>query len=120
MSRIRYSRSNITSSRPFETARSRGMAIRLFQRRDLGEPPLVTLLMGESGVQEEPRQLTSQLDADHPRAEDQDVHVVVLDPLMGGVAVVAQPRADAGELVGRHRGADAAAADEHAALHRAA
>src|SRR6478609_238621 len=120
MSRIRYSRSNITSSRPFDTARSRGIAIRLFQRRDLGQPPLVALLMGEPGAQEEPHQLPRQLDADHPRAEDQDVHVVVLDALMGGVAVVAQPGADAGQLVRRHRRPDAAAAEEHAALHRAA
>ena len=40
----------------------------------------------------------------------------MLDALVRGVRVVADRRADARELAGRDRGADARAADEHAAL----
>jgi len=40
----------------------------------------------------------------------------MLDALMGGVNVVAERGADAGDLVRRDARADAGAADEHAAL----
>src|SRR2546423_10086647 len=53
---------------------------------------------------------------DHLRAQAEHVHVVVLYPLMRRVDVVADGRADPGELAGSHRGADAGAADEHATL----
>src|SRR5690348_11026913 len=119
MSRILYSRSNMTSSRPLDTARSRGMALLLFQRADLAKAPLVAGLVTEPGVQERPHQLPGQLDPDDTRSEHQHVHVVVLDTLVRGVRVVAQPGPDAGQLVGRDRRADAAAADEHAALRAA-
>ena len=79
----------------------------------------MALFVGEAGAQEGPHQLPCQLDADHPGAEHQDVHVVVLDALMGRVGVVAEAGADAGELVRRDGGAHAAPADQHAPLHRA-
>ena len=41
-----------------------------------------------------------------PRAEGQDVHVVVLDALVRGIGVVADGGADAAHLVGRHGRAD--------------
>ena len=44
------------------------------------------------------------------------VHVVVFDALMRGVRVVAHGRAHAGDLAGGDRRADAAAANQHAAL----
>lgn len=54
--------------------------------------------------------------ADDPGADAEDVHVVVLDPLVGGVVVVADAGADAGDLVGGDADADAAAADQNAAV----
>src|SRR6476659_5267228 len=105
---MRYCRSNITSRRPLDTARSRGMGL-LSQGLDLGHPPLVAWLVGESGLQEVPHQLPRQLEADDPRSEGEDVHVVVLDALMGRIAVVTQAGADAGQLVRGDRGADPAA-----------
>src|SRR4029079_18696662 len=45
-----------------------------------------------------------------------DVHVVVLDSLMGRVGVVADGCADARKLAGRDRSADAGPADENAAI----
>src|SRR3989442_7132414 len=47
-----------------------------------------------------------------PRAERQDVGVVVLAGEPGGVGVGAGRRADAGQLVGRDRHAEPGAADE--------
>ena len=52
-------------------------------------------------------------------AEAEHVHVVVLDALVRRVDVVADRRADPGDLAGGDRGADARAADEDAALARA-
>ena len=44
------------------------------------------------------------------------VHRVVLDSLMGGIGVVAQAGARSPHLVGRHRGPDAAPADNDPSL----
>ena len=66
-----------------------------FQRLDLAEPTLVALFMGEVGPQKGPHQLPCQLEADHSCSENQHVHIVVFDALMGRVGVMAQARADA-------------------------
>ena len=55
--------------------------------------------------------------SDGPAAHAEDVHVIVLDALLRREMVVDERRADARNLVGADRGADAAAADRHAALH---
>ena len=60
--------------------------------------------------------LERRLGPDDPGAERQDVHVVVLDALVGRVGVVADGGADAADLVRRDARADAGAADEDAAL----
>src|SRR6185312_832714 len=59
-------------------------------------------------------QLLGDFDADHAGSQHQDVHVVVLDPLVGRVVVVGEAGADAAELVGRDRRTDARAANENA------
>ena len=74
------------------------------------------LLAGEAGVEEGVNQLASQLDANHSAAEHEHVHVVVFDALVRRVGVVAEAGADARHLVRRHRHADAAAAQNDAAL----
>ena len=53
-----------------------------------------------SGTQKRPNHLESMLRADHSGADAQDVHVVMLDPLPGGVGVVAKTSANSRELVG--------------------
>ena len=60
--------------------------------------------------------LAGRLRADHPRAERQDVHVVVLDALVGRVRVVADGRPDAADLVRGDARPDAGAADQDAAV----
>ena len=67
---------------------------------------------GEKGADE----VDGELGADHLRAQAEHVHVVVLDALVRGVDVVADRGADARELAGGDRGADARAADEDPAL----
>ena len=89
---------------------------RILERGHLRQPPQVAALAGEPGVQERVHQLARQLAADHAAAEHEHVHVVVLDALVGGVGVVAQAGAYAGDAVGRHRGADAAAAQDDPAI----
>ena len=70
--------------------------------------------------QERERALERGLRPDDPRAQGQDVHVVVLDALVRGIRVVADRRADAAHLVGGHARPDPGAADEDPALRRAA
>lgn len=66
----------------------------------------------EEGVHERARQFR----ADYPRAEDQNVHVVMFHSLVGGVRVMTEAGADTGQLVGRDRGSYAAATDEDSAI----
>ena len=47
----------------------------------------------------------------------EDVHVIILDPLLGREVIVNQTSANAFHFVGAHRSADAAAADRHPAIH---
>ncbi len=58
--------------------------------------------------------------ADDLGAQAEDVHVVVLDRLVGAVEVVADRGPDARQLAGRDRGARPRAADEDPALGLAA
>src|SRR5256714_7060614 len=85
-------------------------------REDLVEPAAVARLAAELGAEERERAFERQLRTDDPRAQHQHVHVIVLDALVGGVRVVADRRANAADLAGRDRGADAGAADQDAAV----
>src|SRR5918996_395171 len=54
-----------------------------FHLFDLLQPPYVTLSSVESCPQEDEHELARELGADDLRAEAEDVHVVVLDALLG-------------------------------------
>ena len=82
--------------------------------QDLVDTPAMARFRAEARAEEGPHALHGELDADDPRAEAQDVHVVVLDALARGVRVVADAGADAADLRRGDRGAHAAAADEDA------
>ena len=62
------------------------------------------------------RTISSASRPDDARADAEDVHVVVLDALVGRERVVAGGRTHARHLIRRHAGADATAAEEHAAV----
>src|SRR2546426_6054077 len=83
---------------------------------DLREPPQVPLLAGELCGEERPHDLVRKPRADHPRAETEHVHIVVLDSLMSRIAIVADRGTDARKFIGGNRHAGSAAADDHAAL----
>ena len=67
---------------------------------------------GKSGIEEDFRKFQGQRRSDDPCPQDENVHVVVLNSLAGGIGVVAQPRADSRDLVGGNAHAHTAAADE--------
>ena len=71
-----------------------------FDVNDLSQPSGMAGGRTVSGAQKRPNHLESMLRSDHSGADAQDVHVVVLDPLPGGVGVVAKTSANPRELVG--------------------
>jgi len=73
----------------------------------------LTELGGQERLDEIPGHRRSHGSSTHAK----DVHVIVLDALLGREMVVDQTGADTLDLVGAHRRADAAAADREAAIH---
>lgn len=71
-----------------------------FDVDDFSEPSGVAGGRAVSGPQKRPNHLESMLRADHSGADAQDIHVVMLDTLPGGVSVVAKTSANPRELVG--------------------
>ena len=80
------------------------------------DPSDGVLVIVELGVQEGLEDFLGCGPADQPGAHGDDVRVVVLHALMGGVDVVSQGATDARDLVGRHHGANPGAADQHGPL----
>ena len=71
-----------------------------FDVDDLSKPSGVAGGRAVPSAQKRPNHLESMLRADHSGADAQDVHVVMLDPLPGGVSVVAKTGANPRELIG--------------------
>src|SRR5262249_35897559 len=94
----------------------RRLAVALLERGDLGEAPPVPLPGGVARPEEGAHEIAGQSRPHDPPAEHEDVHVVVFHTLVRRVRIVADRRADAGKLVGGDACADAAPADEDAAL----
>lgn len=84
--------------------------------QDSFEPAGVAFFAGELRPEEGLDEFDGDGFADDPGADANDIHVIVFDALVGGVAVVADAGPDAGDFVGRHADADAAAADQDAAV----
>ena len=82
----------------------------------LGEAADVALFVGEFGTHVRAHKLFGKFFAGDARAKDEDIDVVVLDALMGGVGVRAHSGTDAAEFVGGDGSANAAATDENAAF----
>src|SRR6266704_6736262 len=87
-----------------------------FQVLDHLESYHVTLAATETCREKSHDEIACERRPDDLRAEAEDVHVVVLDALVGRVHIVANRRADPRELGGRHRRTHTGAADEHPAL----
>src|SRR5882757_478393 len=87
-----------------------------FDRLYFAQAPHVALLIGEFRAEESFHQILRQHDSHYAGPKHQHVDVIVLHALVRGISVVAHAGADAWNLVRRHAGADAAAANQHTAL----
>jgi len=76
----------------------------------------VPLLRGVPCLKESLDKLQRNRRADDPPAQNQHVYVVVFHSLMGRVVIVAEPRADTANLVGRNGRAYAASTDKNTSL----
>src|ERR1700756_2299450 len=76
----------------------------------------VALLVGEFGAHVGTHKFFGEFFTGDPRAQDEDINVVVLDALMGGIGVRAHTGADPTDFVGGDAGTDTAAANENATL----
>ena len=88
-----------------------------FHARHFPQSPQVPVGLTELGVEERLDEIPGDGGPDRPSAHAEDVEVIVLDTLLRGEVVVDERRADAGDLVGADRRANAAAADCHAAFY---
>src|SRR5262249_10248924 len=87
-----------------------------FHRSHLLQTCHVPLATVEAGCEKDGDELLRDRGADDLGAEAETVHVVVLDPLVRAVEVMADRCADPGHLAGRDSRPDSRAADEHTAL----
>jgi VWFA-related protein len=87
-----------------------------FDGIDFRESSQVTVFAGETGGQEDLGEDAGQGRPDDPRTQAEDVQVVMLDGLPGGVGIVAHGRAHARELARGDGCAGTAAAHQHAAI----
>jgi hypothetical protein len=76
----------------------------------------VALFVCEFGAHVGAHEFFGELFAGNARTQNENINIVVLDALVGGVSVRAHAGADAADFVGGDAGADAAAADEYAAF----
>jgi PPK2 family polyphosphate:nucleotide phosphotransferase len=71
-----------------------------FERTNLVEPSHVTWLPAESRAEKSGGQVARERFPDHTRTNHEQIHVVVLDALTRGIAIVADSRAHSVKLVG--------------------
>src|SRR5437762_6586135 len=76
----------------------------------------MALASGKDGSEERPHQIFRQLHADNPRAQYQDVYIIVFDALVCRIGVMTKPGTDAVQLVRGDGRPDAAAADQYASF----
>src|SRR5216684_5460648 len=96
--------------------RSSGFGVLRFQGFYFAQATHVAFFVCEFCAEERFYEILGQHWADDPRAEHQHIDVVVLHTLMRGIGIVTHAGTDTGQFVGGDAGADATAADEHAAL----
>jgi len=88
----------------------------VLQRVDLAQAANVPHFVGKLGAQECVDTFAGGFGADDAGAQNEHVHVVVLNTLVGGVSVVTQSCPDPTKLVSCNAGSNAAATDQYAAF----
>jgi hypothetical protein len=76
----------------------------------------VPFLAREFGGKEGSDEFACDGDANDSRTENEDVHMIVLDPLVRGIRVSHIPGPDSNNLVGRNRSSDPTAANQDASV----
>ena len=74
----------------------------IFDSENLVEPALMTGFAREFGAKKDSNKVSGKGRPDDAGTETQDVHVVVLDGLTGGVGVMTDGSPDSGKLVRRY------------------
>jgi hypothetical protein len=87
-----------------------------FDRQDFVQAADVTFFLREPGREKGPHKFDRHFFTNDAGPEAQHVHVVVFDSLMGRVGVVADPCADAGNLVRGNADPDPAATQQDSAI----
>jgi hypothetical protein len=77
---------------------------------------LVSWCSAEACLQKRLNQLPGKCRSDHLSAKRKDVHIVVLNPLVGGEHIVDEPSAHTGNFVGADGCANATPAERHSAI----
>jgi hypothetical protein len=88
----------------------------LFEDGDFSQAADVPFFTRKLRAEEGLDTIVRGFDANHARAEYENIHIVMFDALVGGVMVVTESRADTFDLVGGDTRADTAAADENRAF----
>src|SRR5262245_16309455 len=85
----------------------------------LAQSAQMTRGLAELRGQERPHQIPRHFGPYCTSSHAEDIHVIILDALLGGEMIVDETGANAFHFVGAYRRADAAAADRDAAVHLA-
>src|SRR5262245_49387959 len=88
-----------------------------FQRSHLAQSAQMARGLAELGGQERLHQIPGHFGPYRTSAHAEDIHVIILDALLGGEMIVDETGANAFHLVGAYRRANAAAADRDAAIY---
>src|SRR5215475_14752384 len=87
------------------------------QRSHFPQPAQVSFGLTVLSRQERLYKVPSHSRPHGPAAHAKDVHVIVLDPLLGGEVIVNERGANTPNFVGAHRRANSTATDGHTAVH---
>src|SRR5262245_48418462 len=87
-----------------------------FQGSYFAQAPQVSFVLAELSGQERLDEVPGHSRSHGPASHTNNIHVIVLDPLLGREVVVNDRGADAWYLVGTDRCTDTATADRHTAL----
>jgi hypothetical protein len=91
----------------------------LLDLQDLTQPANMTFFLCKLGGNKRMDQFHGHFVTYDARTQAQHIHVIVFDALMSGIGVMADPRTDAGNLVGCHADADSTAAQQDSAIRAA-
>ena len=87
------------------------------QERHLAKSPKVTRLLAVLGIEEGLDQIPSHGGTNGAAAHAEDIHVIILNALLGGEVIMDEAGADALGFIGADRGPHPTATDGDASLH---